>query len=209
LIALITIVPYLFPELALAATSEQQAEILQINTQNSNENSLTIDSILANDPLVIKLNEFLEAKNSPLAGSAAEIIQYPHWQLALSISVVESNMCRFTPKVKTKNGWIESYNCSGITLSSGYKMYDNYLGWFADMNTLLSKPNYVNRPIDKFIGYYVVPGHMNWLNGVKKTMRSLATIENEAIAERQNLAINQFNSLAAANNLLTFAEKAN
>lgn len=201
ILALIVLSPMVFPHLALAAnqTSGQQAQVLQINISdpsvldqspkpNTTQNSISFNSILQQDPLVAQVDAYLADHQSPLAGSANILVTYPHWQLALGISLVESHMCEYTPKVKTKHGWVESYNCSGIELGNGsYKIYDGYSSWFADINNLLSQPNYVNRPIEKFLGYYVQPGTPEWLFGVKKTVKELAAIEQTALAQRQQI----------------------
>jgi hypothetical protein len=221
IIALVLLTPVLFPQLASAAalqTSGQlSAQVFEIKVAdsslldstpkpNDNKNSISISDIASSDPLVISLNEYLYNQNSPLAGFADKIISYPHWQRALGISLVESHMCQFTPKVKTKKGWVESYNCSGIG-GNNYRIYQDYLGWFADMNNLLDKPNYINRPIEKFIGYYVQPGSRNWLYGVKKVEAQLSNLEEQAQAQRQEMA--QIHSGPITTALATFPENTN
>jgi hypothetical protein len=222
-IALIMLSPYVLPHLALAAvqTPDSQAQVFTINvpdsvnlnpsqTQNDSQTSLTLDTIVASDPLVVNLDAYLAAKHSPLSGSAAQLVTFPHWQRAIGISLVESNFCQYTPKVKTKSGWIESYNCSGMeTRSGGYQMFDNYLGWFDGLNKLLDKPAYVNRPLEKFIGFYVVPGSISWLHGVQKTESDLQTMVAQAETQRQELAQAQLSKLAEANTILTFADSTN
>lgn len=196
--ALISLVPLLYPHAMVLASEPQtlgpSALVFDIKTQN--QNFLSYNQLISQDPLVIKLKEYLEDKNSPLAESAAEIVTYSNWKLALSISVVESNMCRFTPKYSSKGKVMESYNCSGIG-GENFKRYTSYVDWFADMNALLSKPSYVNRPIEKFIGFYVQPGSLAWLNGVKKTQRDLTALEDQANTER--LAMSDNFQLALAN----------
>ena len=206
-IALITIVPMLYPELGIAAelqtSGQQPAVVFQINNpsvlDSQNQKSINFQQITNTDPLVVKVKEYLEDHDSPLADSAAYIVTEENWERALAISFVESNMCRFTPKYYAKGKVQESYNCSGIG-GDNYKRYTSYEDWFADMNDLLSKPNYTNRPIEKFIGYYVVPGSRNWLNGVKKTEADLNVLEAQASQERQNQLAAQINpALALAN----------
>jgi|GEM_PF-965365 len=200
-ITVILATPWIYPEVVLASslqTNGQNAQVFEIkitnpnliqpqNPKNNQTTSITMEEVIKNDPLVSKLQDYLETKKSPLAPFAADLITYPKWERALAISLVESHMCRFTPKVKTKAGWIESYNCSGIG-GSNYRMYNGYMGWFADMNNLLTKPNYINRPIEKFINYYVQPGSMNWLNGVRKVEAQLGVIRQEANFERLSLS---------------------
>ncbi len=186
-IALIAIAPMVFPMLASAAqTSGQTAVVFNINT---NQNSLSYSQIVSQDPLVQNLDKFLSDKKSPLAGSASQIIGFTNWKRALSISVVESNMCRFTPKYAQKGKTMESYNCSGIG-GENFRRYESYMEWFSDLDALLSKPNYVNRPIEKFIGYYVQPGSMAWLNGVKSTEAKLTAMETDANQQRITMHTN-------------------
>lgn len=193
-IALILVTPLVYPHLVLAAgdqTLGQSAQVFEIkitdpNLINKNQ-SLTMDEVLNTDPLVVNLMSYLQSKGSPLAPYAAEIVKYPFWQRALGISVVESNMCVHTPKVKTEQGWVESHNCSGIG-GANYRIYDSYMGWFEDMNNLLGQPNYVNRPIEKFINYYVQPGSASWLYGVKKTEADFSKLVQQSELQRQQTA---------------------
>jgi hypothetical protein len=198
ILALVTLLPIVAPHIVLGAqqTTGQSAKVFEINidgsnlasqVSNSNQNSLTIDQIQNADPLVVNLMSYLQSKGSPLAPNAVDIIKFPFWQRALGISLVESSMCIHTPKVKTTQGWIESYNCSGIG-GNNYRIYTSYMDWFTDMNHLLGQPNYVNRPIEKFINYYVQPGSQSWLFGVKKTESDLVTLVIKSDTQRQQLA---------------------
>ena len=190
IIALTAIAPMAFPLLAAAAqTSGQSAVVFPINSNLQNQSTLNYNQLANQDPLVQNLNQYLADKQSPLAGSASQIIGYTNWKRALSISLVESNMCRFTPKYSLKGKITDSYNCSGIGGDS-FKRYASYMDWFADMDNLLSQPNYVNRPIEKFIGYYVVPGSANWKWGVKKTEAELTAMESDANQQRLTMQTN-------------------
>jgi len=230
IIALVMTIPLVYPAAIVKAAELQTAEqpkppVFEINVSdlslissapkqntvtNNNQNSLTIDAITQSDPLVINLDAYLAAKGSPLAGSASQIVSYPYWQRALGISVVESNMCVHTPMVKTRQGWVQSYNCSGMETGSGsYQIFASYMDWFSALNTLLSQPNYANRPLEKFLGYYVVPGSPSWLHGVKKTEAELSALEQQATVQRQELAIKSAAPLSPANTALaTFPEVA-
>lgn len=189
LVALIILAPLLYPAAAAQASGES-AVVFKINSHLQNQNSITYSQLASSDPLVVKLTEYLEDKQSPLAEYSAEIVTYTNWKRALAISLVESNMCRFTPKYALNGKTMESYNCSGIGGDS-FRKYESYMDWFADMDALLSKPNYVNRPIEKFIGYYVVPGSNNWKYGVKKTEAELTEIQEQANQERIALLTHQ------------------
>lgn len=151
------------------------------------ETSISIaDIVTASDLLAPKIQDYLESKGSPLATID------PKWILtqnnsfrAIAISFVESNMCKRTPK-RFINGFVqESHNCSGM--ANGKRVYSSYQEWFEDMNNLLNKPAYVNRPIEKFLGFYVVPGSSNWLNGVKKIEGELRSLEVQA--QQEHLAL--------------------
>jgi len=191
-IALVLVTPLVYPHLVLAAGDQilgQSAQVFEIKITDPNliTKTLTMDEIQNTDPLVVNLMSYLQSKGSPLAPNAAEIVKYPFWQRALGISVVESNMCIHTPKVKTNSGWVESHNCSGIG-GANYRIYDSYMGWFEDMNNLLGQPNYINRPIEKFINYYVQPGSASWLYGVKKTEADFAKLIQKSDTQRRETA---------------------
>lgn len=222
--ALIMLTPVIFPHLALAAQQplgQPTAQVFEINVPdsvelnpslkpNTTQNSITLDTIVSSDPLVTNLDAYLASKHSPLVGSAAQLVTFSHWQRAIGISLVESNFCQYTPKVKTKNGWVESYNCSGMEKGNGsYQIFDSYLGWFDGINKLLDQPNYINRPLEKFIGYYVQPGSLAWLHGVQKTESDLKDMVAQADTQRQELAQAQLSKVAEANTLVTFANTTN
>lgn len=208
IIALIVLVPVIYPHYALAAdiqTSGQSAIVFKIKDlkvlEPQNQILLSYNDLLQSDPLVIKLKAYLEAKNSPLKDSAGFIITQPKWERAIAISFVESNMCRFTPKHYNKGKYYESYNCSGIG-GDNYRKYTSYEDWFVDMNNLLMKPNYVNRPIEKFLNYYVVPGSPNWLKGVKKVEADITKMKEEA--EEERLALNRHFEVAMLTGTVNF-----
>lgn len=224
-IALTIIAPLAFPHLAAAAelqTSGQTLPVFEIkitdpsllqannNPSNNNQNSLSIDTIKQADPLINSLNAYLADHQSPLAGSADQLVTFNNWPRAIGISLVESHMCEFTPKVKTSHGWVESYNCSGMeTGSGGYQIFDSYVSWFAAMNNLLNQPNYANRPIEKFIGYYVQPGSVSWLWGVKNTEKELNALADQAATQRQQIAQDSANNFTVTTALTTFADNVN
>jgi hypothetical protein len=156
------------------------------------QGSLTIDQIITTkDILAPELDNYLASKGSPLAGSANSILaaNNTRWKRSLAISFVESNMCIHTPKRVIRNGRhrtvVETHNCSGI--AGGKKVYASYTDWFTDMNNLMNQPNYADRPIEKFLHYYVQPGSKRWLAGVKKTEADLTAMEQQA--DNQRLAM--------------------
>jgi hypothetical protein len=187
ILAFLPLISLVYPEIGLAANmqlptgQDNQALVFQIKSQN--QSTLSYEQIIQKDPLTLKVQKYLSDRNSPLADSAPFIVSHNNWKRALAISVVESNMCIHTPKYMSNGAIQESHNCSGIGGDS-LRRYASYEEWFDDMSNLLNKPNYANRPIEKFIGYYVVPGGMNWLNGVRKTENDFNRLEEEAKEER-------------------------
>ncbi len=180
---------------SLQAQNGKMAQVFDLNSKPNKklvqdslvQTSISLaDIVTPADLLAPKIQEYLHSKGSPLAQID------PNWILtqnnsfrAIAISFVESNMCKRTPKRLVAGRVVESYNCSGI--ANGKRVYNSYQEWFEDMNNLLNKPAYVNRPIEKFLGFYVVPGSSNWLNGVKKVEGDLRHLELEA--QREHLAL--------------------
>ncbi|HVY67997.1 MAG TPA: hypothetical protein VHA30_03850, partial [Patescibacteria group bacterium] len=127
---LVSLLSVIYPEMALAASiqsSGQSALVFEIKDPNliqvQYQNQLTYDEAAANDPLVIKVNDFLKKYNSPLAMYSAEIVQQPQWQRALAVSWVESNMGQHCV----------NNNCSGIGGAPGsptWRKYPTKLDWF-------------------------------------------------------------------------------
>lgn len=203
------------PHLALAAelqtAGQTKAQIFEIKVSDPNlviqtlktndSNSLTIDSIQDNDPLVVKLKAYLEKNDSPLGIYADQIILQPQWQRALAISYVESHMGRDC----------FDNNCSGIGVKPGHpswRKYQTKLDWFVDLNTLLEKPIYKEKytTFAKMKGVYVQPGSANWVNGAQRKYDELMAITEQAEAERQELAQKHVITVAS---LSTFSSDAN
>jgi hypothetical protein len=193
IIALIMLIPVIFPRLAFAAelqTLGQQNQIFEIKitdssvlSQSPKQNSLSIDTVAKNDPLVVSLKQYLEKHNSPMAEYAGEIIKQPQWQRALAISYVESHMGRYC----------HSNNCSGIGGAPGMKSWRKYatkLDWFKDMCQLMEKPIYKVKytTFKQMNGVYVQPGSANWINGATKKFNDLMAITAQSEIERQELA---------------------
>lgn len=202
-ITLVTLVPVIYPETSLAANSLQtQGEkslVFQIKDpnliqQNQNLSALSYAALANQDPLVIKLRDYLEQHNSPLAEYAAEMVQNPNWEKALAISNVESNM------------GIHCYdnNCSGIGVKPGHpswRKYSTKLEWFRDLCELLEQPLYKDRfnTFEKMRGVYVQPGSASWVYGAKKTYAELMILEKDAeeqrIAQSQNAGLQQVSQI--------------
>ncbi len=215
IMALVMLIPVILPEAALAAelqTLGQPAQIFKIKVSDPNlvnqtlktntiDNSLNIETVANNDPLVVRLRAYLEKNNSPMAPEAAELVQHDQWERGLAISFVESNFCR---KAMNKN-------CSSIGVAPGHKLwrkYQTYGDWMADMSALMNKPLYKERltTFAKMKGVYVQPGSMAWVNGAQKVYNELAALKQAAESERQAQAQQQ---VAMATSLTTFPEQTN
>jgi hypothetical protein len=194
----LSLVGWVLPSNLAFALGETEAEQNQPNLEVKNLNlktetadkSLTLDAVIANDPLVNNLKLYLEKHRSPLAEFAGEIIKQPQWQRALAISWVESNFC----KRHMDN------NCSGIGVAPGHKLwrkYETHLDWFKDMSALMEKPIYKEKytTFQKMRGVYVQPGSANWVNGAQKKY-------NELIKLTQESEVQKITQISQKNNLL-------
>lgn len=179
-IALVVIAPLIYPEMVAAAglpTSGNQGLVFQINTTLQNQNSLSIQQVAQQDPLVIDLQAYLDARNSPLKDYVPQLIQHGNWPMIIAISQVESNMCIHH----------YYYNCSGIGGQQYLRKYGNFGEWINDMSNLLAA-RYNGWSLGKMDGIYVQPYSRNWLYGSTKTLAELVDLQNKALAERAALA---------------------
>lgn len=201
IIALVSLLPVLVPASAFAAdqTSSQQAQIFKIQNSTKinsaeetpaivtvtqpSQNSLSIEEVQSNDTLSIKLKQYLEKHNSPLAEYSAEIVKQPQWERALAISWVESNFGRRCA----------DNNCSGIGVEPGHRLWRKYptkLDWFKDMSALMEKPIYKEKykTFRQMKGVYVSPGTENWVRGAEVKYAALTNLKLEAEAEQREMA---------------------
>jgi hypothetical protein len=204
-VAFLPLVTVVYPETVAVAHAAQNPEqialVFEVNSKakteiTENQNQLTYDQLIQNeltknDLLVAKVRAYLEAKGSPLAVYADEIVQQPQWQRALAISYVESNFGK-----RCANN-----NCSGIGVKPGHKSWRKYptkLDWFKDMSRLLEKPIYKDKytNCNTMKGVYVVPGSPRWVNGCNKVSNELLAIT--AQAEQEQLALANPTLTAAA-----------
>ncbi len=190
--SMVSLVSLVYPEIVLAtntqAAGENTALVFEVKDpiQNPkiNQNSITFEEVVQNDPLVKKLRAYLENLNSPLAPYAGEIVQQPQWQRALAISWVESNMCIHHV----------DNNCSGIGVAPGHpswRKYETQLDWFKDMAQLLEKPLYKEQltTFKQMKGVYVQPGSWNWVYGAQSKYNDLMAMTNETEQERKLAAL--------------------
>ena len=187
---LASLVFWIYPESQLLAYSEQPAgqnKALVFEIKNSttiaDNNFLSLNEVVQNDPLAKNLKNYLENLGSPLAQYSEDIVQLPQWQRALAISWVESNM------------GIHCYNnnCSGIGGAPGdrtWRKYPTQLDWFKDMTLLLEKPLYKEKLITfkQMRGVYVKPGSANWVYGAQNKFDELTELTEQSEQERQTLA---------------------
>lgn len=192
---------WVYPEALVLASSDQissqnQPLVFEVKNQilnNTGKNTLTIDELASNDPLVNNLKIYLQKYNSPLAEYADQMILLPQWQRALAISWVESNFCRNDV----------DNNCSGIGVAPGHKLwrkYENNLEWFKDMTALMEKPLYKERfkTFKQMKGVYVQPGSMKWVNGAQQKYNELVKLTEESEKQREIIAQKEAHKLALA-----------
>lgn len=174
-----------FPESSLAASpalTGNQSLVFELkqNALKENQAGLSMDEVAKQDELVQAVRSYLEAKKSPLAAYAPQIVKLPQWQHALGITFVESNFC------STAN----AFNCGslGVGPSSPYwqKFQSPYDG-FAALTALLEKPMYKERlnTCAKKKGIYVVPGSARWVRGCEKVESELNSIVTQANTANQ------------------------
>lgn len=187
ILAIISLLGVIYPAATNVAhakgTSSALVFEIDSNTISKINKGLTFQEVLENDILVAKVKAYLEAKKSPLAPYADQIVLQPQWQRALAISYVESN---FGQRCADNN-------CSGIGVHPSHPSWRKYptkLEWFKDMTQLLEKPIYKNKytTCAKMKGIYVVPGSARWVNGCNKVISELNALVVEAEAERIALA---------------------
>lgn len=191
--AFLPLIFVIYPETVAASydaqNSGEKALVFEVNSKQKSEitgpqevSLVTYEQVAANDPLVAKVRAYLEAKGSPLAPYAEEIVKQPQWQRALAISYVESNFGKYCA----------NNNCSGIGGAPGrktWRKYPNKLEWFKDMSTLLEKPMYKERwtSCQTMNGHYNA-GSNNWLHGCMQKSEELLALTAQADAERIALA---------------------
>jgi hypothetical protein len=210
LVSMLVLMPAVYPHaVALASqTSSETALIFEIkdpsvlfknNSSDENQKTLSFDEIVSNDPLTIRLHDYLVAHKSPLAPYASEMVKQPQWQRALAISWVESNFCIH----RVDN------NCSGIGVAPGHpswRKYPTVLEWFKDMSKLMETPRYKEKytSFEKMKGIYVYPGSPSWVNGSKQKYGELMSLTSQALEDSVALA-NKSTQIASLHTFPTLA----
>lgn len=186
---LIPIIGFVFPHAASAQTTSEGKSLvfeLKPNVLNNNQTGLTIaeladyDAFVKNEALVKSVQAYLEAKRSPLAPYASQIIKLNNWEQAMGIIFVESNYC-----TRAKN-----FNCGSVGVGpshKSWKKFTNPYDGFKAVADLLDKPLYKNRynTCKEKIGVYVVPGSASWLKGCESVEKHMKELIKAAEQERQ------------------------
>ncbi len=178
---MVSLISVIYPEIGKADYSLQtqrsntSALVFEIQNPAQTQSSLTIQTILENDPLPALVAKFLKDNKSPLSIYSKDIVMLPNWKKALAISYVESNM-----GIHCVNN-----NCSGIGGAPGtptWRKYSTKLDWFVDLDKLLSQPRYSEKynTCAKMKGVYVQPGSAAWVWGCEKVYSQLTDLEEQA-----------------------------
>lgn len=119
------------------------------------------------------VEEYLRARNSPLADHAAVLLEQEHWELLIAISRIESQYC--TRKI--------AFNCWGIGGDSAYKRYASYDEAIRDAEALITKWQDKGRwlSVEDMNCSYVVPCSANWEAVVKAELKSVMRINYDEI----------------------------
>lgn len=200
-LVLVVVIPFIYPHFVAAAGIQNAGEnALVFTVEQPNQTDITgtsstklasYDEIAQADPLVIKLQTYLESHNSPLAQYASEIVQQPQWQRALAISYQESHFGLYCYEE----------NCSGIGGAPGratWRKYPDKLAWFKDMAALMEKPIYKERFTDcaKMNGVYNA-GSSTWKYSCEQKSEELLALTRDAEQERYAMA-NGGNTIATS-----------
>ncbi len=203
ILAFLPLVFMIYPESVAAAFVAQnmgtKALVFEIDSKSS-QKLLSYDELAQyhahtdmNALLAPKVKAYLEAKGSPLAVYADEIVQQPQWQRALAISYVESNFGKRCA----------DNNCSGIggaPSMKSWRKYPNKLEWFKDLSRLLEKPTYKEKftSCNTMNGVYNA-GSKTWVNGCNKASNELIALTEQANNERLAFLANPTIATASVN----------
>src|SRR6185369_17106845 len=104
---------------------------IQLRLNQNHDDTVTVEIPEAVDPITINapiLQDYLEAKGSPLAPYAADILKNENWKLVLAISNGESTLCKH-----------QIYNnCWGVGGAWNMRHYASFAEGFADVNRFLT-----------------------------------------------------------------------
>ena len=115
--------------------------------------------------LNVRIKDYLDSKNSPLAGETDLLLRQEHWKLLIAISAIESQFCLRQI----------SWNCWGIGGDENYRHYESISLAVIDANNLIESWQQRGRwlTVEDMNGHYVVPVNPNWVNVVNKVLKEL------------------------------------
>jgi hypothetical protein len=126
--------------------------------------------------LGIKVKEYLNDQESPLARYTSTLIQLPNWKKIIALSNAESGLCKHYP--------IQKSNCWGIGGSNLWYMGSNLEEGILSMNRFLDTyPNnlavkYSQMSFKQMNGLYKQPPAQHWVVNNQTVYDDLTAIEN-------------------------------
>ena len=131
--------------------------------------------------LSLKLKEYLNGYNSPLAEYTDGIIELKNWKKIIALSNAESSLCRRYPE-STANCWgVGGANLwdMGDNLGEGVKEMDHFLRHYPRRNTI----KYDAMKFEHMNGLYKQPAADHWVINNQQTYNDLIRIEQEVEAQ--------------------------
>lgn len=175
--------------------------------------SLRVDEVIKNDPLTIKLQEYLGSKGSPFAPCASTLVQQSAWKKIVSLSNAESAFGKYTTP--------GSYNYWGVMAGNKLKkMGNDPCEAIVNMQSFLenypknSAVKYKDMPIDCgpgrklcMNGFYKQPYAYHWTANNLAIINVLDKMEAEAMLERTALAVETGPAITASTAELSLVTK--
>lgn len=164
--------PGQFPQVLSITTKPQTALLNDVVLNSPDELYLPIEKITVPDPIKKRkefLEDYLKARNSPLADHVDAISEQSQWKLIIAISRAESSFCKRQ----------ERNNCWGIGGAWNLKNYDNFDDAVADVNRILEQ-HYIAAGLDspsKIVNKWVGHPNDNWEAAVEQELNNLEDVE--------------------------------
>lgn len=141
----------------------------------------------APDPRIAVLQQYLEAKKSPLAGAVETLLAQDNMRLIIAVSYAESNFCRQTPKTYSNGKYVPNYNCWGVGGASGLQKYGSDINaavikFNTFLNTSPKRKPYAQQTFDEMNGVYCQNANYagkecpNWEEKLQKIYNELKNI---------------------------------
>jgi hypothetical protein len=124
--------------------------------------------------LEYKIKAYLDAKNSPLAGSAATLATLPSWRLIIALAGVESSFCR-----NAGEKWIEAKNCWGIGDHTPWDFGDSWdegvkaMQRFLDNFPQRSQKKYAQMSVKELNGLFKQPATIQYASNLYQFLDEL------------------------------------